>query len=241
MVSNSGFSRHSGAAKRRSLASAFELGSTPSILPQASSPSAQAWAPAVISAIGSVVGPSAPGMLNPNALGLAIPGIAPKPANGWLLPLLSRPSAQACISICCARPITSVQCCQSSRLGIPAGPVVVLSVMSAPLLVIASEAKQSSPPMDCFVGTLLARTAGDQCPSDPGRARAARLFRDRGVRRLGRSAGRRKAADARHLYLLRGGDRGRRRHNSRPVDRRAGVLGPQQRDLADLHRRRAFG
>src|SRR5919112_26820 len=174
MVSNNGFSRHSGAAKRRSLASAFDAGSTPSILPHASSPCAQACAPAVISAIGSVAGASPPGMLNPKALGLAIPGIAPKPANGWLLPLLSRPSAQACISICCAPPITSVQCCQSSRLGIPAGPVVVLSVMQIPLLVIASEAKQSSALLDCFGALLLAMTLGDRRHPNPGRARVAR-------------------------------------------------------------------
>jgi len=71
-------------------------------------------------------------MLNPKALGLAMPGIELQPANGWpLVLLLSRLSAQACISICWARPMTRVQCCQSSRLGmpVPAGPVFVLSLM----------------------------------------------------------------------------------------------------------------
>ena len=62
--------------------------------------------------------------------GLAIPGIAAHPANGWLLSwVLSRLSAQACISICCARPMTSVQCCQSSRLGMPVVPAFSLSLM----------------------------------------------------------------------------------------------------------------
>jgi hypothetical protein len=75
---------------------------------------AQACAPALISAIGSAGALVSP---KPNALGS-------QAGNGWSF---FRLSAQNSISICCARPITSVQCCQSSSVGI--GLVFVSSAM----------------------------------------------------------------------------------------------------------------
>ena len=72
---------------------------------------------AVISAIGSAALPCSP---KPNALGS-------HPGNGWSF---FRPSAQNSISICWARPITSVQCCQSSSVG--TAPLVFVSSAMAP-------------------------------------------------------------------------------------------------------------
>jgi hypothetical protein len=50
-----------------------------------------------------------------------------QPGNGCSF---FRLSAQNSISICWARPITSVQCCQSSSVGI-AGPLFVSSAIGA--------------------------------------------------------------------------------------------------------------
>ena len=143
-------------------------------------------------------------------------------------------SAQASISICCARPITQVQCCQSSRDGIAAGRVV--SSVMPPLLVIASEPASSC---QCIAScALLAMTR----PWTRRLPQALDLLDYFGIAVFavsGALLAAEKTADPRHLHLLRGRDRGRRRHIPRPADRRAGVLGAHQRAPADLHRRRA--
>src|SRR4051812_31613991 len=108
MVSKTGFSLHSGEAKRRSLFCAA-LAVAPSILPQDSRPLLQASAPAVIHAMGSAA-------LAAETFGNGSSGF--------------RPCAQCSIIICWARPITQVQCCQSSRLG--NGGVVVSLLMASP-------------------------------------------------------------------------------------------------------------
>ena len=112
-MSKTGLSCHSGAAKRRSRAPSFEAVSRPIIWPQVSRPLAQASAPAVISAAGSDVG-ACPGAPQPNAGGKA-PHAGGTDGQGW--PCFS-PSAQVSMSICWARPMTHVQCCQSSSVGI---------------------------------------------------------------------------------------------------------------------------
>ena len=65
----------------------------------------------------------------------------------------------------------------------------------------------------------------------------SRPGRHRHVRFVGGAAGGAEAAGFRHLPVLCGGHRGRRRHGARPADRRAGVLGARQLDPADLRRR----
>ena len=75
--------------------------------------------------------------------------------------------------------------------------------------------------------------------NEPNRARLSRLFRNRGLRGVRRAARRREAPDTRHLRLLRGDHRRRRRDLPRSADRRARLLGAQQRRPSDLHRRRA--
>ena len=105
-------------------------GTAPAItLPQASRPLVQASAPALISAIGSAPAPSPPA--KPNALG-------DQAGNGSSV---FRLSAQNSISICWARPITSVQCCQSSRVGIDRPPVFLSSAITPLLRVAARETK----------------------------------------------------------------------------------------------------
>ena len=204
-MSKIGLSRHSGAEKRRSLRSfssaAGAAVTPPSILPQVSSPFAQAWAPALISAIGSSLA-----LMLGEAEGRRGPGRERLPFFRLLRPDLHQHLLRAAHDQRPVLPVLQRRDCRTCFR-------IVRHASNVGLMQVLPQIPTALVLLDYF-GIAVFAISGALLAAE-------------------------KTADLGHLHLLRGGDGRRRRNPARPADRRASILGPHQRDAADLHRRGA--